>query len=89
VAFGPAGEEGELRPYLYYEYIGAWEATPHPTTTAIQLPTKNRPSLQQHKDTIVYDMYGRVVRKITDMKDPFSGLSRGLYIYQGKKYLKK
>ena len=89
VAFGPTGEEGELRPYLYYEYIGAWEATPHPTTTAIQLPTKNRPSLQQHKDTIVYDMYGRVVRKITDMKDPFSGLSRGLYIYQGKKYLKK
>ena len=89
VAFGPTGEEGELRPYLYYEYIGAWEATPHPTTTAIQLPTKNRPSLQQHKDTIVYDMYGRVVRKITDMKDPFSGLSRGLYIYQGKKFLKR
>jgi hypothetical protein len=30
-----------------------------------------------------------VVRKVTDMRDPFSGLPKGLYIYQGKKYLKR
>jgi hypothetical protein len=26
---------------------------------------------------------------VTDMRDPFSGLPKGLYIYQGKKYLKR
>jgi len=40
-------------------------------------------------DAIVYDIQGRVARKVTDMKDPFSGLSRGFYIYQGKKFLKR
>ncbi len=89
VAFAPNGEDGELRPYLYYEYVGAWEGTPYPTTTAIQLPTKDQPSLQKRMDAIVYDMQGRVARKVTDMKDPFSGLSRGFYIYQGKKFLKR
>ena len=89
VAFAPNGEDGELRPYMYYEYVGAWEGTPYPTTTAIQLPTKDQPSLQKRMDAIVYDMQGRVARKVTDMKDPFSGLSRGFYIYQGKKFLKR
>ena len=89
VVYAPSEEEGELRPYMYYEYIGAWEGTPYPTTTAIQLPTKNQPSLQKCMDAVVYDMQGRTVRKVTDAKDPFSGLSRGFYIYQGKKYLKR
>jgi hypothetical protein len=26
---------------------------------------------------------------VTDAKDPFSGLPKGIYIYQGKKYFKR
>ena len=89
VAFAPSGEDGELYPYMYYEYVGAWAGTPYPTTTAIQLPTKDQPSLQKRMDGHVYDMQGRVIRKVTDAKDPFSSLPRGFYIYQGKKYLKR
>ena len=40
-------------------------------------------------DRNIYDMQGRVVRMVTDAEDPFSGLPRGLYIYQGTKYIKK
>jgi hypothetical protein len=90
VAYGPEDEKkpGEnLRPYLYYEYLGAGEPNPYPT--AIKVPTAEKPSLQKHTDYNVYDMHGRVVRKVTDMRDPFSGLPKGLYIYQGKKYLKR
>ena len=34
-------------------------------------------------------MQGRVVRRVTDMGDPFNGLPHGLYIYQGTKYIKR
>ena len=90
VAFGPEDPDtptSKLRPYLYHQYIGAWPVNPYPTT--IRIPSVEQPSLQKRMDANVYDMHGRVVRKITDMKDPFSGLPRGLYIYQGKKYLKR
>lgn len=90
VAYGPVDNNllgGELRPYLYNDYYGAWQATPYPT--AIQLPTMTKPSLKHHKDNKVYDMKGRVVRSVTDAKDPFSGLPQGVYIYQGAKYLKR
>ena len=89
VAFAPSGEDGELYPYMYYDYLGAWAGTPYPTTTAIQLPTKDQPSWQKRMDANVYDMQGRVVHKVTDAKDPFSGLPRGFYIYQGKKFMKR
>ena len=90
VAFGPVDEDlilSEIRPYLYHEYIGFWQGNAFPT--AIKVPTMEQPSLQKQMDTNVYDMQGRVVRKVTDMKDPFSGLPRGIYIYQGSKYLKR
>ena len=90
VCFGPVdakNPDSEVRPYLYEEYIGRKLGTPFPT--AIEIPTANRPSLQKHADPNVYDMQGRVVRRVTDMKDPFCGLPRGLYLYQGTKYLKK
>ena len=90
VAFGPVDEDlilSDIRPYLYHEYIGFWQGNAFPT--AIKVPTMEQPSLQKQMDTNVYDMQGRVVRKVTDMKDPFSGLPRGIYIYQGSKYLKR
>lgn len=90
VAYGPEDEKkpGEnLRPYLYIEYLGVRETNPYPT--AIKVPTAEKPSLQKHTDYNVYDMHGRVVRKVTDVHNPFSGLPRGLYIYQGNKYLKR
>ena len=74
-------------PKMYYDYIGAWQANPYPT--AIKVPTVEQPSIRKRLDHNVYDMRGRVVRKVTDEKDPFNGLPRGLYIYQGAKYIKQ
>ena len=78
---------GELRPYVYYDYIGQWATSSY--TTAIQIPTVKQPTAKEHVDPNVYDMQGRIVRRVTDHQDPFSGLPHGLYIYQGKKYIKK
>ena len=92
VAYGPTDKNSpgtDLRPYLYHEYIGVKKANPFPTTTAIKVPTTQQPSTQKRMDINVYDMHGRVVRRANDMKDPFSGLPRGIYIYQGNKYLKR
>jgi len=90
VAFGPVDEKSHsrvIRPYLYYEYLGFWEATTFPT--AIKVPTVEQPSLKNRFDPNVYDMQGRMVRRVTDVNDPFSGLPNGLYIYQGTKYIKR
>ena len=90
VAYGPkdANKPGvNLRPYLYFDYVGLWESEPY--VTAIKVPTVDKPSLQKQPDYNVYDMHGRVVRRVTDVRDPFSGLPHGLYIYQGSKYLKR
>lgn len=90
VAFGPADDnspESSLRPYRYYEYYGYWQANTYPT--AIKVPTVEQSSLKNRIDPNVYDMQGRVVRRVTDTKDPFSGLPNGLYIYQGMKYIKR
>ena len=58
--------------------------------TAIKVPTvEHQPSLQKRLDFNVYDLRGRMVRRMADVKDPFNGLPRGVYIYQGSKYLKK
>ncbi len=90
VAYGPedANHPGmNLRPYLYLDYLGVWEPNQYPT--AIKVPTTSKPSLEKHSDYNVYDTQGRVMRRVTDMRDPFSGLPKGLYIYQGSKYLKR
>ena len=87
VAFAPVNGSGELRPYMYYEYVGGWSA--NPIATAICMPTTSQPSLKQRMDLHVYDMQGRVVSKVTDALNPFSGLPRGIYVYQGKKYIKR
>ena len=90
VAYGPknVNDPGfNLRPYMYYEYIGLEAPDKYPT--AIKVPTVEQPSLQKHTDYNVYDMQGRVVRRVKDVHDPFSGLPNGLYIYQGEKYLKR
>ena len=90
VAYGPKNENNpgfNLRPYLYYEYIGLEKPNPYPT--AIKVPSVDLPSLQKHTDYNIYDMQGRVVRRVKDVHDPFSGLPNGLYIYQGEKYLKR
>lgn len=88
VAYGPADEEpGVIRPYNYMEFLGSWEGTSYPT--AIQIPTVDQPSKQKRMDNNVYDMQGRVVRQVTDLKDPFSGLPNGVYLYHGAKYLKR
>ena len=89
VAYGLSDEnssESSLRPYRYHEYYGFWQVTPFPT--AIKVPTMEQPSLQKRIDPNVYDMQGRVVRRVTDVGDPFNGLPHGLYIYQGTKYIK-
>lgn len=88
VAFAPDEKTNDVRPYLYYEYEGDWHANPY-LTTAIEVPTVKKPSLKDRMDRNIYDMQGRVVRMVTDAEDPFSGLPRGLYIYQGAKYIKK
>jgi hypothetical protein len=90
VIYGPkdASKPGvDLRPYLYLDYFGFWE--PEQFASAIKVPTVSTPSLQKQTDFNVYDMHGRVVRRVTDVHDPFSGLPNGLYIYQGDKYLKR
>ena len=90
VAYGPEdfNKPGiNLRPYLYFEFVGLWEPSPYPT--AIKVPTVTTASLEKHTDFNVYDMHGRVVRRVTDVHNPFSGLPHGLYIYQGAKYLKR
>jgi hypothetical protein len=90
VAYGLSDEnssESSLRPYRYHEYYGFWQVTPFPT--AIKVPTMEQPSLQKRIDPNVYDMQGRVVRRVTDVGDPFNGLPHGLYIYQGTKYIKR
>ena len=90
VAYGPKDKNrpGEnLHPYLCFDFLGLWEPTPYPT--AIKVPTVAKPSLQKHADQNVYDMHGRVVRRVTNLQDPFNGLPSGLYIYQGSKYLKR
>jgi hypothetical protein len=48
-----------------------------------------QPSAQQRIDHHVYNLQGSVMRTVTDAKDPFSGLPKGIYIYQGKKYFKR
>ncbi len=88
VVFGPVEGGSDIRPYMYYDYTGRWPVNPFPTT-AIQVPTVNHPSLQKYMDPNIYDMQGRVVSRVTDTQDPFSGLPRGIYIYQGTKYLKR
>lgn len=91
VAFGPVDENdpnSEIRPYLYFDHNGEWQGSPFPT--AIKIPTvKHSSSVQKRMDTNVYDLQGRMVRRAADVKDPFNGLPRGIYIYQGSKYLKK
>ena len=87
VCFAPVKESSEPRPYMYYEYIGGWHA--NPIATAICVPTVTKPSLKQRMDLNVYDAQGRVVNRATNTQDPFSGLPRGLYFYQGKKYIKR
>ena len=87
VCFAPVKESSEPRPYMYYEYIGGWHA--NPIATAICVPTVTKPSLKQRMDLNVYDAQGRVVSRATNTQDPFSGLPRGLYVYQGKKYIKR
>ena len=82
-----ASTTGEMSLMQYYEYIGSWQNNSFPTS--IKMPSVEKPSLQQRLDTNVYDMRGRVVRRVTDMKDPFNGLPHGVYIYQGAKYLKR
>jgi hypothetical protein len=72
---------------LYDEYIGNMLGTPYPT--AIQVPTTNHPSMEKRTDPNIYDMQGRVVRRVTDVQDPFSGLPAGIYLYQGAKYIKR
>ena len=88
VMYMPDKETGEMRPCLYYDYIGKW-ATPPYTTTAIQIPTVKQPTVREHVNPNVYDMQGRIVRSVTGREDPFSGLPHGLYIYQGRKYIKR
>ena len=90
VSFGPVDDkdpDSELRPYMYYEYYGYWKGTQYPTS--IKMPTANKPSLKKRSDPNVYDMQGRVVRRVTDTNDPFNGLPHGVYLYQGNKYLKR
>jgi hypothetical protein len=90
VAYGPEDENqpGEnLHPYLCFDFVGLWKSTPYPT--AIRIPTVTKTSLDKHTDYNIYDMHGRVVRRATNLNDPFSGLPNGLYIYQGSKYLKR
>lgn len=87
VPYAPIKESNDLRPYMYYEYIGGWHA--NPITTAIEIPTVKKPSLKDRMDHNIYDLQGRVVCKVTNTQDPFSGLPRGLYVYQGKKYVKR
>lgn len=91
VTFGPVDENdpnSEIRLFAYFDYEGAWKGSPYPT--AIEVPTVERHSISQKRmDPNVYDMQGRMVRKAADVKDPFNGLPRGIYIYQGVKYLKK
>lgn len=90
VCFGPVdakNPDSEVRPYLYDEYIGNMLGTPYPT--AIQVPTTNHPSMEKRTDPNIYDMQGRVVRRVTDVQDPFSGLPAGIYLYQGAKYIKR
>lgn len=90
VAFGPVNENdpnSEIRPYLYFDYTGEQQGSPYPTT--IKMPTVERLTVQKRMDTNVYDMHGRLIRRAADVKDPFNGLPRGIYIYQGAKYLKR
>jgi hypothetical protein len=91
VAFGPVDADdpdSEIRPYMYFDYTGKWQG--HAFPTAIKVPTvEHQPSLQKRLDFNVYDLRGRMVRRMADVKDPFNGLPRGVYIYQGSKYLKK
>jgi hypothetical protein len=91
VAFGPVDADdpdSEIRPYMYFDYTGKWQG--HSFPTAIKVPTvEHQPSLQKRLDFNVYDLRGRMVRRMADVKDPFNGLPRGVYIYQGSKYLKK
>ena len=90
VSYGPDSDDpdNKLQPYMYYEYVGYWPSTPY--TTAIKVPSvKTSVSMQKRADANVYDMHGRVVRRVTDTQDPFSGLPHGLYIYQGAKYLRR
>jgi hypothetical protein len=91
VAFGPVdadAPDSEIRPYMYFDYTGKWQG--HSFPTAIKVPTvEHQPSLQKRLDFNVYDLRGRMVRRMADVKDPFNGLPRGIYIYQGSKYLKK
>lgn len=88
VLYGSADKDkpGEdLRLHAYYEYAGYWEENTFPTS--IQVPSLERPTIKERADHNVYDLRGRVLRRVTDAKDPFSGLPHGVYIYHGKKYI--
>ena len=88
VSYAPDPKSGKMLPYMYYDFLGDWELPYYPTT-AIQIPTVKQPTAKEQLDPNIYDMQGRIVRRMTDHNDPFNGLSRGIYIYQGKKYLKR
>ncbi len=90
VDFGPVDDDvttSPIVPYMYYEYIGYWEGAPY--VSAIKVPTVTPPPLKKRIDPNVYDMQGRVVRRATDMRNPFSALPKGIYIYQGEKFVKR
>lgn len=89
VIYGSADDQpgGEMQPHIVYEIYGEWQQNSFPTS--IKVPTTQTPSMQKLADPNVYDVQGRVVRRVTDTSDPFSGLPAGLYIYQGNKYLKR
>jgi len=88
VSFGPVeadNPDSDIRLYTYDEYLGYSPGYKFPT--AIRLPQVNQPSLKNQMDFNVYDVQGRVLRKVTDLRNPFCGLPHGLYIWHGSKYL--
>ena len=88
VVFGPTEKnnpDSAVSLYIYDEYIGARHG--HSFPTAIKVPALKQAPLQKRMDSNVYDAQGRALRRVTGANSPFSGLPRGLYIYQGSKYL--
>lgn len=89
VAYGPVNGQpgGEMQPLISYTYAGEIDHISFPTS--IKVPMTQIPSIEKRLDPNVYDVQGRVVHRVIDTSDPFSGLPAGLYIYQGNKYLKR
>ena len=88
VSFGPVeadNPDSDIRLYTYDEYLGCSPGYKFPA--AIRLPRVNQPSLRNQMDFNLYDVQGRVLRKVTDVRNPFCGLPHGLYIWHGCKYL--